>query len=204
MEAAVLTGVRSLGLSALPWSDDLARLRHRVAFARAVDWRTAWPDLGDAALLASLETWLQPYIAGITRRSQFGRIDLRAALSALLPWPLPNRLDDIAPARVVVPSGSAIDVDYGAEGGPALAVKLQEVFGQSDTPTVGGEARVAVTLHLLSPARRPLAVTRDLASFWRNAYTAVRAEMRGRYPKHVWPENPMAATPTRRSIKPRA
>ena len=200
---AVLIGIRRLGLAALSWDDGLLALRARVAFLRSVDPATAWPDLSDEALTETLGQWLAPYVQGIARRTAFSRIDLRAAIQSLLPWPLPQRLDDMAPVRLTVPSGSSVEVDYTAAGGPSLSVKLQEVFGLTATPKVGG-GRVAVTMHLLSPARRPLAVTADLGSFWRNAYPAVRSEMRGRYPRHIWPEDPLAAAPTRRSIKPRS
>ncbi|MDX2221486.1 MAG: ATP-dependent helicase HrpB [Rhodospirillaceae bacterium] len=200
--AAMLDGVRALGLGALPWTDGAHELRARVAFARQHDPGQPWPDFADAALVASLPDWLGPFLAGITRRGQLAQIDVREALMAQLTWSMRQRLDDIAPERLIVPSGSAVRVDYAADGGPAVAVKLQEVFGLTSTPTVGG-GRVPVTLHLLSPAQRPVAVTRDLASFWANVYPQVRGEMRGRYPRHIWPEDPLAAAPTRRSLKPR-
>jgi len=199
VKTALLKGVRRMGVGVLPWNDGLQKLRKRVAFAHAAD-PTVWPDLSDTALETALETWLGPFVDGFSRKSHLDRLDLHAALMTLLPWPLPKKLDEIAPERVTVPSGSAIEVDYGATGGPAIEVKLQEVFGLVDTPKVGG---VAVTLHLLSPARRPLAVTRDLPNFWRNVYPTVRGEMRGRYPRHIWPEDPLTTAATRRTIKPR-
>ncbi len=200
--AALMEGVRELGLAALPWTPVTDGLRRRVAFLRGILRDGTWPDMSDAALLAGVETWLGPFAAGITRADDFGRIDLHAALISLLPWPLPSKLDELAPTHLVVPSGSHIAVDYGADGGPALSVKMQEVFGLTTTPLVAG-GRAPVTLHLLSPAQRPLAVTRDLASFWANVYPQVRGEMRGRYPRHNWPEDPVAAIPTKRSLKPR-
>lgn len=200
--AAVVAGVRSIGLHCLPWTPELEQWRARVAFLRGLEAEgdtTAeggWPDVSDAALLAGLEHWLAPYLSGITRRAQFSRIDLAVALAAMLPWELSRRLDAEAPERIEAPSGSQVLVDYAAEGGPVLAVKLQEMFGARETPCVGG-GRVPVVVHLLSPAGRPLQVTRDLAGFWRTGYPAVRAEMRGRYPKHPWPEDPLSAPPTR-------
>jgi len=199
---AMIEGLRDMGLSALPWSDAARGLQQRVAVLAKAFSEDNWPDLSEAALAATLEQWLAPYLDGVTRRSHLQNVDLHEALLALLPWPLPQKLDTLAPTHVVVPSGSRVGVDYSGDGGPALHVKLQEVFGLSDTPRIAG-GRVPVTLHLLSPARRPVAVTADLKSFWANIYPQVRGEMRGRYPRHIWPENPMEATPTQRSIKPR-
>jgi len=202
MQAAMLTGVRDMGLDVLPWKDTTHTLRRRVAVLRAAYPEDSWPDLSDAALLDSLDQWLGPFLTGVTRRAHLSTVDVDSALRSLLPWPLPQKLDDLAPTHIAVPSGSRITVDYGDAGGPALHVKLQEVFGLRDTPAVAG-GRVPVTLHLLSPGQRSLAVTRDLKSFWANVYPQVRGEMRGRYPRHIWPENPLEATPTRRSLKPR-
>ena len=202
LAGAMIDGIRNLGLAALPWSDHARSLQQRVAVLCKTFPEDGWPDLSDTALMATLEQWLAPYLNGMSRRSHLANLDLTAALQSLLPWPLPQKLDDLAPTHLTVPSGSHIVVDYSADGSPALHVKLQEVFGLSDTPTVAG-GRVPVTLHLLSPARRPVAVTRDLKSFWANVYPQVRGEMRGRYPRHIWPENPLDATPVKRSIKPR-
>ena len=195
--AAVLEGLRELGLPALPWTREATTLRDRVQFARRIDGE-AWPDLCDAALLASLGDWLGPFLAGITRRSQLSRLDLGAVLRAMLSWEQQRRLDQLAPTHVGVPSGSRIPIDYGAGETPILAVRLQELFGLAETPTVGG-GRVPLLLHLLSPAGRPLQVTRDLSGFWTSGYPGVRAEMRGRYPKHPWPDDPLTATPTARA-----
>lgn len=193
--AAMLEGVRRMGLGGLNWDQPVQGLRARVAFLRRHD-EGAWPDLSDAALLASLETWLAPFLGRARRRADLASVDLHQALRALLPYPLTRRLDELAPTHVEVPSGSRIAIDYsGAE--PSLSVRLQEMFGLSETPRVAG-GRVPLVVQLLSPARRPVQVTRDLASFWRSGYREVRADLRGRYPKHYWPENPLEATPTRR------
>lgn len=208
---ALLERIVRLGLGCLPWTEELRQWQARVQLLRRLDLEAGassdWPDLSDPALGAALEdalkndseSWLTPWLGGISRRSQFNNIDLGAALRSLLPWPLPRRLDEEAPERLGLPSGSSAKIDYaGHEAGPVLAVKLQEMFGQSDTPCIAG-GRCPLVLHLLSPAGRPLQVTRDLEHFWRNAYAQVRAEMRGRYPKHPWPEDPLAALPTRKT-----
>jgi len=199
---AMIVGIRDMGLGVLPWSDATRGLQQRVAVLAKAFPEEGWPDLSEATLSATFEQWLGPYLEGVTRRSHLQNVDMYAVLRALLAWPLPQKLDELAPSHIVVPSGSRIGVEYGGDGGPALHVKLQEVFGLSDTPRIAG-GRVPVTLHLLSPARRPVAVTADLKSFWSNVYPQVRGEMRGRYPRHSWPENPMEAAPTQRSIKPR-
>jgi len=199
--AAFLKGVRAMGLGSLPWTDGARAFQSRVMFARGIDQRGAWPDLSDEGLSSSLETWLAPYVTGFLRRSHLARLDVLDALKAQLPWDLQKRLDQVAPTHLDVPSGSSIRVDYSGAG-PSMAVKLQEVFGLTETPKVGGGA-VPVTLHLLSPGQKPVAVTADLASFWRNVYPQVRGEMRGRYPRHIWPEDPLTAQAVRRSIKPR-
>ncbi|MBB4265960.1 ATP-dependent helicase HrpB [Roseospira visakhapatnamensis] len=201
--AALLEGVRVLGLeSALPWTPAACSLRARVGFVRHHQGAQAgWPDLSDAALTATLDTWLGPFVAGMTRRAHLQRLDLTAALRALLPWDLARRLDDLAPRHVTVPTGARLTLDYGDPEGPALSVRVQEVFGLDVHPTLAG-GRVPVVLRLLSPARRPVQVTRDLPGFWRGAWAEVRKEMKGRYPKHPWPEDPVAAAPTTRA-KPR-
>jgi ATP-dependent helicase HrpB len=195
---AMLTGIRSLGLRCLPWTRDLEQWRARVAFARAQDPRTGpgWPDVSDAALIASAEAWLGPWLEGITRRDQLARVDLRGALHGLLDWNAQRRLDEFAPTHLAVPSGSRIAIDY-SSGVPTLAVRLQEVFGLAASPRVA-DGRVPVTLELLSPARRPVQVTRDLESFWSRGYHEVRKELKGRYPKHYWPDDPREAVATRR------
>ncbi len=202
VQAAMITGIRNIGLAALPWSDAARNVQQRVAVMRRAFPEETWPDMSDTALTANLDQWLGPYLDGVTRRSHLANVDLTEALRSLLVWPQPQKLDELAPTHLTVPSGSHIAVDYSADGGPALHVKLQEVFGLRTTPSVAG-GRVPVTLHLLSPARRALAVTRDLPSFWANIYPQVRGEMRGQYPRHIWPENPLEAQAVRRTIKPR-
>ncbi|MGW7459111.1 ATP-dependent RNA helicase [Streptomyces sp. NPDC054797] len=197
VRAALLQGLRTEGLGLLRWSPDAQTLRARLGFLH----RTlggAWPDVADDdALLERADAWLEPELSRARRRADLGRIDAGQALNRLLPWASGEaaRLDELAPERLEVPSGSRIRVDYAAEHGqPVLAVKLQELFGLAETPRVAG---VPVLVHLLSPAGRPAAVTADLASFWQGGYRAVRAELRGRYPKHPWPEDPATAEPTR-------
>jgi len=180
----------------LSWSASAMRLRERVAFLRATD--ASWPDWSDAALLASLDAWLLPHLIGLRRRGEVEQLDLASLLLSQLSFERRRLLDRLAPAHVVVPTGSHLPVDYSDPSAPVLAVRLQEMFGQTDTPRIA-DGRVPLTLHLLSPAGRPLQVTRDLAGFWRSSYVEVRKEMRGRYPKHEWPEDPLAAAPTRRA-----
>jgi len=192
-EAAILALVRRRGLDLLPWSDELRQWRARVQLLHDT-LGSPWPDLADAALLSSLEQWLAPYLTGVTTLGDLARLDMAAILQALLPWPLPRELDELAPRSIEVPSGSNIRIDY-TQAPPVLAVKLQEMFGCESTPCVAG-GRVPLLIHLLSPARRPLQVTQDLASFWRNGYESVRKEMKGRYPRHPWPDDPLKALPT--------
>ena len=198
--AALVRGIAALGVEALPWTDALRQWRDRVAFLRASEGEE-WPDLSDEALKASLAEWLGPHLAGIASLDALPPGRLADALHALLPWPLPQRLEEEAPTHLVVPTGSRIAIDYGAEGGPVLACRPQELFGLARHPTIAG-GRVPLVLHLLSPAGRPIQVTRDLPGFWAGSWAAVRAELRGRYPKHPWPEDPANAEPTRRA-KPR-
>jgi len=194
--AAMLEGIRALGLGCLPWTRDLTQWRARLLFARANDPAGEWPDVSDAGLLGSLESWLAPWLGGVTRREHLARLELRSALESMLDRARRKRLDSFAPTHFTVPSGSRIAIDY-SSGLPTLAVRLQEVFGLADSPRVAG-GRVPVTLELLSPARRPVQVTRDLESFWARGYHEVRKELKGRYPRHYWPEDPHTATPTRR------
>jgi ATP-dependent helicase HrpB len=181
------------GVDALPWSDGARRLRQRLAFLHHVD--SSWPDVSDTALARSIDGWLAPRLIGLRRRDEVARLDLAAALLEPLSWNQRAELDDLAPTHITVPSGSRIPIDYSNPEGPVLAVRLQEMFGGAETPRVAG-GRVPLTLHLLSPAQRPLQVTRDLAGFWRTSYFDVKREMRGRYPKHHWPDDPLSATPT--------
>lgn len=200
--AAMLSGIRQLGISALPWSESTRQWQARVLSLRA--WRPTenWPEVSDEALAASLDTWLAPYLDGITRRDHLARLDLAGILDSLLDYAGQQKLAKLAPTHLTVPTGSSIVLEYFADGrAPALSVKLQEMFGQPSTPSVN-EGRMPAVLHLLSPARRPLAVTQDLAGFWSRTYPEVKKEMKGRYPRHPWPEDPVAAAPTRRA-KPR-
>ena len=192
---ALLEGVRREGLHVLPWDDGARRTRERINFVRTLD--PAWPDVSDEALLGSLEEWLGPSVTGVSRLDDLSRADLSAALVSRLSWEQRAALDRLAPTHVAVPTGSRIAVNYDDPGSPVLAVRLQELFGLAETPRVGGGA-VILTLHLLSPAGRPVQVTRDLAGFWRTSYFEVRRELKGRYPRHAWPENPLEAEPTRR------
>ena len=199
VRTAMLAGVRALGLEALPWEGEARALRARLEFVRAsFDAPGAWPEVSDAALLAQLEDWLAPYLEGVTRREHLARVPLAQALAARLSYAQQRLLDESAPTHLTLPSGTRVAVDYLDENAPAVAVRLQEVFGLAATPRLG-RAQVPVTLRLLSPARRPLQVTRDLASFWRGAYAEVRKDMRGRYPKHYWPEDPLRAAPPART-----
>ncbi len=193
---AVVAGLRREGLGLLRWPAGAVAVRQRMAFLHR-ELGAPWPDVSDAALLARVEDWLGVELGRARRRADLERVDTGAALARLLPWATGDaaRFDELAPERIEVPSGSRVRVDYGGEQ-PVLAVKLQELFGRQESPRIAG-GRVPVLVHLLSPAGRPAAVTADLASFWRDGYRAVRAELRGRYPKHPWPEDPSAAEPTR-------
>ncbi len=200
LAAAVLTGIRELGLNALQWTPELDAFRARIAFIRKLEPDAGWPDLSNDALARDLEQWLQPFLGGVTRAADFARIDLSNALHSRFDWEQKKRLDTLAPTHVEVPSGSRIAIDYTTDA-PFLAVRLQEMFGLADTPTVAN-GRVPLTLHLLSPARRPVQVTRDLKSFWKNGYPEEKRDLKGRYPKHHWPDDPWTAIPTARA-KPR-
>jgi ATP-dependent helicase HrpB len=197
--AVMLEAIRSEGLDRLPWGEEAIRLRQRLAFLHRVD--SAWPELSDEALLERLPEWLGPSLAGLRRRDQLGRIDLAEALMSLLTWQQRADLERLAPTHLAVPSGSSIALDYSDPSAPVLAVRLQEIFGLSQTPTIAG-GRVPLVIHLLSPARRPVQVTRDLAGFWRSTYFEVRKDLKGRYPKHYWPDDPLIATPTSK-VRPR-
>ncbi|KND38552.1 ATP-dependent helicase HrpB [Streptomyces acidiscabies] len=195
VRAALLEGLRQEGFGVLRWTDTGAVLRQRLAFLRARVGEP-WPDVSDEALHARVDEWLEPELGRARQRKDLARIDAGNALGRLLPWASgeAGKLGELAPERIVVPSGSSVRVDYGDPERPVLAVKVQEMFGLQKSPRVAG---VPVVVHLLSPAGRPVAVTADLASFWRDGYRGVRAELRGRYPKHPWPEDPATAEPTR-------
>jgi ATP-dependent helicase HrpB len=196
--AAMLEGIRRLGIDALPWTRETREWQARVISLR--HWLPAedWPDVSDAALREALEEWLGPYLDGITRRDHLTRLDLPAILKNILDWESGRRLDELAPTHLEVPSGSRVQLEYVPGESPLLKVKLQEMFGLADTPRVAG-GKVAVTLHLLSPARRPIQVTQDLRGFWERTYPEVKKELKGRYPRHPWPDDPWSATPTARA-----
>jgi ATP-dependent helicase HrpB len=200
--AAMLAGVRELGIAALPWDRETRDLQARIEFVRRTQGAdSAWPAVADQALAQSLD-WLAPWLEGVTRRAHLARVPLAAALRARLSLVQQRELEEWAPTHLTMPTGSRIRVDYLGDSAPAVAVRLQEVFGLAATPRLG-RGRVPVTFRLLSPAQRPVQVTRDLESFWRGAYGEVRKDLRGRYPKHYWPEDPLEATPTRGPRRPR-
>ncbi|OYX15713.1 MAG: ATP-dependent helicase HrpB [Brevundimonas diminuta] len=205
MTAALKSEIEAGGLGALKWGEQAGALRARLAFLRGLD--EAWPDVSDEGLLAARGDWLWPLLDGARSLADIGRSladisdgRLAEALRGLIPWDLQRKLDDLAPTRLTTPLGSA-SIDYAAEGGPRVEIRVQELFGVKTHPTVGG-GRIPLTLSLLSPARRPVQVTKDLPGFWSGSWAAVRSEMRGRYPRHPWPEDPANATATNRA-KPR-
>jgi len=193
---ALLAVIRRKGLEVLLWSPAAEQLRARVQLVAA--HRPDWPDLSDSRLLATLERWLAPYLTGVSSLAALRKVDLLPALQNLLGWQRQQELNQLTPERLAVPSGSNIRLDYVTADGPVLACKLQEMFGLATTPTVV-DGSVPVLIHLLSPAGRPLAVTRDLRSFWDTGYPEVKKEMKGRYPKHPWPDDPWAALATKRT-----
>jgi ATP-dependent helicase HrpB len=193
---ALLTGIKSAGLSILPWTRAACQLCQRLLFIRRWE-KDGWPDVSDEALLSSLEGWLGPYIYGLASSAELARLNLTAILEALLTWEQRQKLDEYAPTHVIVPSGQRIPIDYSEPDSPVLAVKLQEMFGLQETPCIA-RGKVRLTLHLLSPAQRPVQVTQDLANFWNTTYFEVKKDLMGRYPKHYWPEDPMSAIPTNR------
>jgi ATP-dependent helicase HrpB len=192
-------GVLSLGIARLPWTKALKQRRDRVMFLRRAEGEP-WPDLSDEGL-ATDPAWLAPFLTGKTKLDEIADDDLASAFDAALPWHLARRLVDEAPTHFQAPTGTAAPIDYEAEGGPAIALRVQELFGLNEHPALAG-GRIPLTLHLLSPANRPIQITRDLPDFWRGSWAAVRSELRGRYPRHFWPEDPAAAAPTTRA-KPR-
>ena len=195
VQAAARAGLRSEGLDVLTWTDGARELRARLGFVHAV-LGDPWPDVGDGALLERVDEWLD--LSAVRRSGDLRRIDVTAALRRLLPWPAATRLDEFAPERLPVPSGSRVRVAYDGAAAPVVAVKLQEIFGWTQTPTLA-DGRATVVLHLLSPAGRPVAITADLPSFWRQGYPQVRADLRARYPRHPWPEDPLTAKATART-----
>ena len=190
--------VEADGLGGLKWGERANAVRARLAFLHGLD--AEWPEVSDAALLAAREDWLWPLLEGVQALSQIRDEALAQGLETLVPWDRRGAMDELAPARLTTPLGSA-GIDYGAEGGPRVEIRVQELFGVTTHPAVGG-GRGPLTLALLSPARRPIQMTKDLPGFWRGSWKDVRSEMRGRYPRHPWPENPAEAPPTNR-VKPR-
>ncbi|QOC22486.1 ATP-dependent helicase HrpB [Wenzhouxiangella sp. AB-CW3] len=193
IEAGLLAAVWRKGLDALPWTDTARQWQARVQLLHG-QWPERWPDVDDNALLESIDDWLRPFLAGLAHWRELEQIDLFNTLNALLDYDQQRELTRLVPTHLEIPTGRRVRLDYTAEGGPVLATKLQSVFGWTESPKLA-DGRVPVVLHLLSPAQRPLAVTADLASFWTNAYPDVRKDMRGRYPKHPWPEDPLRARP---------
>lgn len=198
IRAAMLEGVRRLGIEALPWTREAREWQKRVLSLRQWQPQENWPDMSDAVLQQTFEEWLGPYLDGMTRREHLARIDLLVILKARLDWDSNRRLEEGAPTHIEVPSGSRLQLEYIPGESPVLKVKLQEMFGLADTPRVA-EGKVPVTLHLLSPAQRPIQVTQDLRGFWERTYPEVKKELKGRYPKHPWPDDPWSATPTKRT-----
>ena len=196
---ALLEGLREEGMSALPWNKDTRSWQARVQLLQGLPSGTdKWPDVSDTALLETMEHWLSPYLAGITSIARLQKIELHTILQSLLTWPQQQKLDTHAPTHITVPSGSHIPITYEKDALPVLAVRIQEVFGMKETSRIAGGA-VPVVMQLLSPARRPAQVTQDLASFWQTGYFAVKKELKGRYPKHYWPDDPLQAEATRRT-----
>jgi ATP-dependent helicase HrpB len=184
--------LREIGLDYLPWSSDLLTWQARVELARTSD--SSFPDISNGHLMYTLEVWLGPYLDSVTKPADFKKLELAQILHSLLSWDQQKSLEELVPERIRVPSGSNIRLDY-SQHPPVLGVKLQEMFGMSETPVIL-KGQVAVVIHLLSPAGSPLQVTQDLAHFWRNTYQDVRKDIRGRYPRHPWPEDPLTAVAT--------
>lgn len=200
IRVALLEGIRRLGLEALPWTREAREWQTRVLSLRQWLPDQNWPDVSDKALQETLGEWLAPWLDGMTRREHLARLDLLQILMSQLDWEKGKRLDEGAPTHIVVPSGSKLRLEYIPGESPVLKVKLQEMFGLADTPRVAW-GRVPVTLHLLSPAQRPIQVTQDLRGFWERTYPEVKKELKGKYPKHPWPDDPWSATPTRRATR---
>jgi len=203
---ALARGVAASGLQSLPWTKPLQQWRARVAFLRAHAREAdacegTWPDLSDLHLQATAVEWLTPYLLDKTSLAEITPALLQQALEALLPWDLRRRLEIEAPSHYATPAGSNIGLDYATEGGPILSVRVQELYGLASHPALAA-GRVPLTLELLSPAHRPIQITRDLPGFWRGSWASVKTEMKGRYPRHLWPDDPAAAQPTTRA-KPR-
>jgi len=195
--AALIGYLQAEDLAPLTRNAELVQWCARIELLRSLEPQQGWPEVNDAALKKNLLEWLGPWLQEVNTLQDFKKLDLRAILSGQLPWELQQRLEQQAPKRLDVPSGSSIKIDY-TQSPPVLAVKLQEMFGCEETPTVA-DGRVALVVHLLSPAGRPLQITQDLAGFWRSSYHAVKKDMKGRYPKHPWPDDPLVAVATRKT-----
>ena len=190
-------GIAQLGVQKLPWTKSLRQWRDRVMFLRRAEG-DEWPDLSDAALAATVHDWLEPMLAFKTALDEISIDEFDTALTGSFSWNLRRRLDAEAPTHFTAPSGSHVPIDYEAEEGPKLSIRVQELFGLGKHPAIAG-GRVPLVIELLSPAHRPVQVTRDLPGFWRGSYADVKADMRGRYPRHPWPDDPLIAQPTRRA-----
>jgi ATP-dependent helicase HrpB len=199
--SAMLQGLTEMGLAVLPWSKQLRQWRLRVCWLGSQLNDSNWPDLSDGWLSGHLDEWLGPWLVGISSKEQLKRLDLSGILQARLDWQQQQRLEREAPSHLQVPSGSRVPLRYSSKAAPILAVRLQEMFGLADTPRICS-GKVPVMLHLLSPAQRPMQITNDLAGFWERTYPEVKRELKGRYPKHYWPDDPMQALATARA-KPR-
>lgn len=199
VKAALLRGIEEVGIAALPWLRTTKQLRARMMTMHELD--PSWPDVSDHKLLATLNEWLGPYLDGIRSIADLKRVRLDDALMGLMKWDLQRQLDQLVPTHYIVPSGSKIPIDYSTPSSPSISVRLQEVFGLKVTPKIAG-GRLPIVFHLLSPAHRPLQITKDLESFWETAYFEIKKELKGRYPKHYWPDHPYDAIPTNR-VKPR-
>ena len=191
---ALLELIKKRGLNLLPWTPSIRQWQSRVMLLNQLD-PDHWPDVSEQHLLKTIQSWLAPFLDSINRLSDFKQLDLSNILSSLLPWPLPQQLQELTPTTIKVPSGSNIRIDY-TQSPPVVSVKLQEMFGCLDTPAIAN-GQVKLMLHLLSPAQRPLQVTQDLAGFWQGSYAEVKKEMKGRYPKHPWPDDPAKAVATK-------
>jgi len=193
---AFISGIRQAGLRVLPWDKVSENIRARVNFLHQIG--KDLPELSDQWLLNNLDEWLAPWLKGMTRLEHLKRLDLKAVILGMLPWEKQKTLEKLAPTHITVPSGSRIPIDYLSGERPILAVRLQEMFGLEKTPAIA-DGKVPLVLHLLSPAGRPVQVTEDLTSFWASSYHLVKKDLKGRYPKHYWPEDPLQAEPTSRT-----
>jgi ATP-dependent helicase HrpB len=203
MMKALIQGIHQVGFSCLPWGKESIQLRERMQFLASVgDHSDAnWPDVSDSGLMNTLEEWLSPYLSGLTRLDQLKKLSMKEILQSMMDWPQQQLLDQEAPERWLAPSGSRIRIDYSRLEEPKISLRLQELFGAMETPSIAF-GRQALTIEMLSPAQRPVQITKDLASFWKNTYQEVRKDLKGRYPKHYWPDNPMEAEATR-FVRPR-